>query len=301
MSEYRVSESTGLGPLELFVLEALDRLAAHERQWIKSSTVASSVFEEHGVGPRYSYDVLCDLARPRVLHLRPVDFNVNYGSMDFEAASGKYTESRLSRLGAAALAAERQGGPALPIGLINGTTHIGGPTPPLSPKRVLAALGAAAGPATDEQLVALVGLPEFPTGCAVSGDTRQFASGAPTRLTLRASIEFAGRGLLLISTLPPGISNGDVSESLMLLGDEDPNFSGLIADVNDISTRATATRIECRLKSGVDPTTASRHLSEIWGLRVTKEVALGAPLPDLLRGWTSRFGTDGLRLLEQLQ
>ena len=182
-----MGEQTGLGLLDVLVLRSLDDVGATpDRHPVKSFNVVKHLMDTDGIGPRYGYEALCDLARPWALQVCLVDFHGNVGSPDFTAASSRYTEAKLNRLGALALAAEQGAAPALPIGLINGTTHVDGHRPPFDPRHVVAALRAASGHVSDDELVNSLGLPVFPTGCHVACELEPLTRGEPTRLTLRA-------------------------------------------------------------------------------------------------------------------
>lgn len=302
-----MSAVTGLGPIEVGVLEACDRArAVPAAPYRKSALVVGELYDTTGIGPRIGYEVLCDMARPYVSHLALIDFHGNFGSVEFSAASPRYTECRLTPLGAAALEAERGRGGALPIGLINGDTHVGGSRPPMHPRRVQAALRAAAGNANDDELVDLVGLPEFPTGCAVTGDRAEFASGQPTTLRLQARITAISQRDLVISNLPPDVNVGTIANSIQRSIDFPDRPPGRpsrppgrgsphpIAQVNDQSTTALGTRLAITVRPDADLDTATSVLEDIYGIHRTITVNLGQPLPELLRGWIRIHGRDQL-------
>jgi len=102
-----MSSATGLSVMDVAVLDALDHVGATPDRYVKNKRVLDEAFQCHNIPPRPGYQVLCDLSRSWVVHLPLVDFHGNAGSPDFGPASPLYTESRLSPLGAAALAAER--------------------------------------------------------------------------------------------------------------------------------------------------------------------------------------------------
>ena len=140
-----MSAATGLGVLDVMILEAIEAAGArHDRPYLRTQRALDVLHERTGIGPNQAYESLCDMARPFVVHLPLVDFHGNYGSPDFGPAAARYTECRLTKLGEAALAAERGELGPLPIALINGDLHHGRRRPPLDPRRVLAAVGAAA-------------------------------------------------------------------------------------------------------------------------------------------------------------
>jgi RNA polymerase sigma-70 factor (sigma-E family) len=107
-------------------------------------------------------------------------------------ASPYYTGARLSRAGQIALAAERGEIAPVPIGLINGNTHRQGTRPPFRPAAVIDAIRQVLAqprlPA--QQITALMGPPDFITGCVVTGSLAQrrlvlYLSDAP-RSTARS-------------------------------------------------------------------------------------------------------------------
>ena len=306
-----MSDATGLGMLEVTVLESLDRCGgfAAPAPFRKSQLFIDDVYERHGVGPSIAYEVLCDLARPYVAHLPLIDFHGNYGSPDFGPAAPRYTEARLSVLGAAALAAERGEGPPLPVGLVNGDTHHGGRRPPLDPSRAIAAIRASQAGADDAEVAALVGLPAFPTGCAVAGDATAFARGDHTLLELSAVVTVQPRSLVL-SNLPPGASCGEIAERIghhvrratrspvhpgpdpgarIGLGVE-PRWASIV-DVNDASADAR-THLVLTVRDELDDA-GRRELIDLVleesGARRHVPVQADGPIADVVRRWIERI------------
>ena len=290
-----VSALTGLGPIETNLLTTYCAVGAlSDGLFLKNARILEVLDDAHQIAPLFGYRVLCDLARPYVSHLRLVDFNGNYGSPDFSEASARYTESRLTTLGDVALEAENALCPAVPIGLVNGTTHVDGPMPPFDPGRVVAALVAANDGASDEELIATIGLPSFPTGCAVIADLERFASGEPTELRLEARIESVDDTILHISRLPPRSSPSDTGIAIERMARGSHASADFpIADVNDASQRGE-TLIVVRVLDGADTPAVVRNLTAVWGVHRTMKVKLGRPLPTLLRAWLADHGTNDL-------
>jgi DNA gyrase subunit A len=295
-----MSAATGLGLLDLAILEACEHLGAtNGAPYLKTSRVVQLVHERTGIGPRTSFEPLCDMARPYVVRLALIDFHGNYGSPDFGPAAPRYTECRLTSLGAAALAAERGHMGPLPIGLINGDTHVDGTRPPLDPRRTLQAIRAAA-TVSDAELASIVGLPAFPTGCMVAGDTHAFADGRSTQLHLAARITDVATGQLLISHLPPDCSATQIVAAIQsrLDGadrylDSDEQQPLPIRDVNDHSTGANGTQLVVTSVPGTDLEDTRRFLDGIWGVRRTMTVCLGNPIAAQIRTF-SRISPDDL-------
>lgn len=295
-----MTDGCGLGQLELLMLESLDELGAGpDDAFVRSARVTGHASRAHGIGPAYGYTVLLDLARDWLVNLPLVDFHGNPGSVDFGPADSRYTEVRLNRLGRAVLDARLGEGPAVPVGLINGTVHVDGRDPPLDPRRVARGLRAAAADASDDELIDMIGLPSFPTGCEVVGDPRQFAAGEPTRMELRARFHKSAENRFVISHLPLRVGASEVSLTLMELADDPRSNRRLgIHDVNDGSTLETGIQIDVALRAGYRADDTIDQLRNIWGLHTVVDVQLPAPLPDLLRTWTATHGIDGLELLD---
>lgn len=297
-----MSELSGLGLLDLAILEACERAGARSgAPYMKTQRVLEVLAESTGIGPRHAYEPLCDMARNWVVHLPLIDFHGNAGSPDFTPASPRYTECRLTPLGAGALAAERGTIGPLPVGLINGTTHTGGPHPPLDPANVVRAIRAAT-TATDTELAAIVGLPSFPTGCAVDGDLAALAAGDPTELRLRAHIVEITGDRLLISHLPPDIAPGDIANRIQerlhppahrAVESRSTHVSepSPIRDVNDSSTVETGTQLVVTVTAG-RLSEAHAFIDDIWGIHRTVSVRLRQPLADLIRSFGEQPPSD---------
>jgi len=113
-----MSEATGLGILDVAILEACQHAGADsDSAYLKTQHVLDVLHERTGIGHRHAYEPLCDMARPWSSQLALIDFHGNYGSPDFGPAAARYTECRLTPLGAVALAAEQHSIGPLPIGL----------------------------------------------------------------------------------------------------------------------------------------------------------------------------------------
>jgi DNA gyrase subunit A len=279
-----MSGVTGLGFLDLSILEACERVGAKPTApYVKTARVLDAVWEQTGIGRRTAHEPLCDLARPWVSHLALVDFHGNYGSPDFGPAAPRYTECRLTRLGAAALAAERGEIGPLPIGLINGDTHVDGLLPPLDPHRTLRALRAA-NEANDVEIVSMIGLPAFPTGCVVAGDIHAFGSGAFTELTLTAHITELSSAQLMVSHLPPGVSASELCARLA-------HKRKLVRSVNDASV-GEDTRLVIEGARGAQIDEVRAVLTNMWGVRRPLAVRLGRPIADSIRAFTDTSASD---------
>jgi hypothetical protein len=185
-----MSDRTGVGPVELSVLAAVAAVTP-ARGYARSPRALASIEDRAGLGPRYSYEMLLDLARPWVIPVPLVTVQGNAGSPGADPASAPvYTDCRVSHTGRLVLDAEAGHRPPVPAGLINGTSYRGGTQPPLEPGRVLATLRRllAEPGLPDREILSTLGPPEFVTGCAVTGDLAGLARGKTVTLQLASRI-----------------------------------------------------------------------------------------------------------------
>jgi hypothetical protein len=155
----------------------------------------AGIEERIGLGPRYGYEMLMDLARPWIVPVPTVIVMGNKGDRDFpEAAGPEYTECRPSHAGQSVLDAEAHRLAPIPVGIINGTTYRGGMQPPLEPLRVLAALRRLlADPhAPDSDVLAIAGRPYSTAGCELTGDLDVLIKGHQTVIHETAKITITG-------------------------------------------------------------------------------------------------------------
>jgi hypothetical protein len=184
------SDRTGTGPIELSVLAAVAAVAP-ARGYARSPKALASIEERAGLGPRYSYEMLLDLARPWVIPVPLVAIQGNAGSPGGDPASAPvYTDCRVSHAGRLVLGAEAGARPPVPAGLINGNSYRGGSQPPLEAGRVLATLRRLLDEPglPDREILSALGPPEFVTGCAVAGDLAGLNRGRKVSLQLASRI-----------------------------------------------------------------------------------------------------------------
>lgn len=280
-----MSDATGLGLLDVLLLESFDAAGARpERPHVKSLRTLDVLEFEHGIAPDIGYRAMCELARPDRQHLRLVDFLGNHGSADFGPASPRFTESRLTPLGMAALAAERGAGVALPIGLVNGNMYLAGRRPPLHPRRAMAALRAAAGAATDDEIAGLVGPPQFPTQCRVAGDIAGLLAGGEVELTLRPRFAELPRANpfswreIRIDAIPPTTGASEIAQTI---AGQPPRG---VLDVNDHSAGGV-TDLRVALDAEAVVADVISDLETMWPVRTTVDAWLRAPIGTILRDW----------------
>lgn len=289
---------TGLGPVEVALLDALDLLSGADGEPVRCSDVLAAVDRLHGVGPRYAWPVLTDLAVPWRVHLPLVEGHGNLGTQGGDPpADAQYVEARLSAIGALALASERDEVGPVPLGLIEGSLYRDGPVPPFAPDAVVGTLlagGSDAGP------------PVLPTGGSVDGDIDGLLAGRPTRLTLGCTIRPLG-GDLVITEVPLGVDADLVVENLRNRSREHVSRSGElrrpagcpVLDVTDETTMRNGLLIRIALDPGSDLRRAAEWVRDVWPVAVGVDCRLPMPQAERLRTWDRGDGT-GLRALADL-
>ena len=188
-----MSKRTGLGLVEVTILSAIAELLAEPHAtYVRNDHVIGRVVDELGLAPKYSYQILCDMAAAWAVHVRLVDFHGDLGteSPNLGPASPRYTKSKLSTSGVLALQSEADELAPLPIGLINGDIYAGDERPPFSPRGIFTALRSLLRDPfmSDAEVLALVGPPAFPKGCVVTGRIRGTFRRALRRSSARGSL-----------------------------------------------------------------------------------------------------------------
>jgi DNA gyrase subunit A len=305
-----VSERSGLGPVELAVLSAA---AGSGDGFRRSADVLADVQRACGLGPAYSYPLLCDLARPWKLLTPLIDGNGNFGSPGNDpAAAPRYTECRASALGALALAAESGGVSPLAIGLVVGNLYSGGIRPGLGAAAVADALDRLTRGDTLIAGGALDGFwpPVLPGGCAVTGDDVAYGRGDVTtlRLDARISVEpsrLAGAIDLAITAVPYDVNPDDLAQTFVEIGNaigRDAEFARRapelhrrvrppILEVRHESSGRTGLRIVVTMTDVPD---AEEQLRAVWGVHRTLEVQVPGGPVGALRDWYDAHRSDGL-------
>ncbi len=322
-----MGERTGIGLVELAVLEALDGLGARPgRRHVKSSRVVAAVEDSIGLARGYGYEILVDLALPWKMPVPLVDGHGNYGSRGNDPpANPRYTEARLSPVGQLVLAAERGELAPVPVGLINGNTHRQGTRPPFQPHGIIAAIRRVIqNPAvTNAEVHDIVGPPDFMTGCAVSGDLAALQAGREAELLLRARVrvtdetgvlaEFPdtrhwgrpgrNRTVIVIDNFPPYLSVDDASLSIAERArPQDPHdrYAGLraatrlrIREVRDESARGRYW-LACFPDPDADADQVREQLLGIYGVFGRVRAAMPRPLAAMIRDWTGAHQSEDL-------
>jgi hypothetical protein len=303
-----MGERTGLGLVEVTVLDALDEVSREpDGRPSRNARVVSVVEERIGLAPGYAYEILVDLALPwkvPVMLVRRTRGSFGGRDDDDPPASFHDTEARLSPAGEVALAAERGEIAPVPIGLINGNAYRDGPRPPFRPQGIIDAIREVIRRprVPDVEITGIIGLPDFLTGCEVTGDLAALASGAPVELTLRARITVdEGNRQLLVRDIPPSVNvywaYGNVSNQAGLYAatKEDPEGydPGLpLEDVKPFFSHDSDLFV-CTAAPGVSLEWLRDQVAQIDGVITTMQVALPRPLPDMVRQWAAAHDSEG--------
>jgi len=250
-----VGARTGLGALDVGVLCAVADLGGEpDADYVRSSRVLGLLEARHGFGPRYAYPLMQDLAAAWRLHLPLLDGGGNWGSArGHPAAEARYTEVRLSPVGALALTREQAKVGPVPLGLIEGSLYREGPIPPFAPNAVLTALTNG-----DDS----PGPPAMPGGGTIDGDLAALLGGNPARLQLGCTV-VAEQGDVVITEMPLGVTAGDVythlKQRIVTDPDQDPRIlpgpprrPTPIVQVVDRTTARHGIHIVWRTAPGVD-------------------------------------------------
>ena len=328
-----MGERSGLGQVEVAILESLDNLGARpDRGHFGCAKVLAAVEKRIGLAPGYAYQVLIDLALPWKVPVPLVDGRGNFGSRGSDpAANPRYTEARLSPAGQVALAAERGAIAPVPVGLINGNSYQQGTRPPLRPAGVLDAVRQviARPRVTSSEITAIIGAPDFLTGCTVSGDLAGLAAGRPAVLRLQARVSISddahvsaeapsileditdrflkpelGRALVVIDNFPPYVDIDETCQSIANRTHEhrwaaDP--PGLrrrtrlpLADLRDLSAEGRYWFV-CVPERGTSPELLRDQLADVYGVYDQIPVALPRPLATMVRKWVRASQDEDLR------
>jgi hypothetical protein len=320
-----MGQRSGVGLVELAILDALDaRRAWPGRRAAPCGKILAALEDEVGLARGYAYQVLIDLALPWKIPVPLIEGQGNFGGRGNDPpASPYYTEARLSPAGQVALAAERGQSAPVPIGLINGNTHRQGTRPPFRPAAVIGAIRQVLArprlPGRD--ITALMGPPDFITGCTVTGDLASFTAGQRTELGLHARVTVtdaayvkarvtraavpghtppgftreASRPVIVIDKFPPYANPDETAYSIAERAREHswharhPELAaqtGLpIKDIQILTSRGDDW-FACLPADGTPPEVLRDQLLKVHGVSIYVSVGLPRPLPTMIRTWT---------------
>lgn len=163
--------------------------------YAESARALTGIEDRIGLGPRYGYQVLRDLAYPWMMAAQLVAAMGDTGDRSFpEPAEAARTESRQSHVGQLVLDAEVGRLAPVPVGLVNGTVYRGGRQPPLEPFRLIAALRKLLRDpeVSDAEVLNTVGPPYSPAGCTISGDLDALINAHETEIRETGRITVTG-------------------------------------------------------------------------------------------------------------
>lgn len=307
-----MGERTGLGPLELAVLRAVEAAGRSADGFRRTPRVLQHLDEAEAIGPDYALPVLRDLGAPWRVHLRLLDLRGNWGSvLGGPMADPAYTEVRLSPLGRLALASEDgQVGP-VPIALVEGSAYRGGGVPPFAPDAVVAALRAlleADDPAAvhGSVLTRLVGAPVLPTGGEVRLRLASLHAGRRVRGQMTCRIERtlspAGKAVELAVTGTP--LGADVDEIAYNLLDRSRGLPGQrlappgpVLDVTDETDRS-GVRVAVTAGADVDAGALEEWMRSVWPVTLEVDWRLPESTPARVRRWAAAITREPTGLEE---
>ena len=315
-----MSQRSGVGVVELAILDALDSLGARPGRRLYQCERVLAVVEDSSAVPRgYGYEVLVDTARDWLTQVPLIDGQGNFGGQGNDPPSGpRYTEARLSPAGQLTLAAERGELAPVPIGLINGNTHRGGLRPPFRPQGIIDAIRLVLRKprVSSRELLDTIGPPDFITGCTVTGDMSALYAGQLTELRLESRVtitdkvslpELAGprpdaparnRTVLMIDHFPPYANPDETAQSLAERSeqrswdDDHPELRRAtrlqLRNVLDLSTSRDGIQIACLPAPDADPDQVRDQVRDVYGVWVGVTVRLRRPLATTVRQWVAR-------------
>jgi DNA gyrase/topoisomerase IV subunit A len=305
-----VSDRSGLGEVEIAVLKALDSLGARpDRGHVRSARVLAAVEDLIGLAPGYAYQVLIDLAQPWTVPVTLVNGQGNFGSRGNDPpANFRYTDARLSKAGALALAAERGELASVPVGLVNGNTYREGTRPPFRPAGVIAAIREIIGRAnvTDAELVAIVGAPVFPTGHVGRGDLEGLAAGRATELRLEADVTISSDGhQVIVENIPFGSNTDDAiidianRARVSRWAERHPGLAQAarlpLSDIRDVTDENHPNgRFICTPAQGTSPEELREMLMGVYGVYTIVRAKLPRQLPAMIRAWAATYAAEDL-------
>jgi len=294
----------GLKPVQRRILVGMDELNLGPRSKTrKCGKVVGDVhgnYHPHGEGA--IYDTLVRMAQPFTMRYPLVDSQGNFGSMDGDPpAAQRYTEARLSRVGAEMLQ-------DLKLDTVDFTENYDGTRrePTVLPARFPALLangasGIAVGMATSipphnirelcdgavalidnpemtiRELMAIIPGPDFPTGgiiCGQQGIYEGYATGRGTTI-LRARTHFeeeeSGRRRIVVSEVPYRTDRDSLVEKIA-----EAVQAGRVEDVQDIRNESdkSGTRIVVELKREADEEVVLNQLFRHTPLQTTLSIIL---------------------------
>jgi DNA gyrase/topoisomerase IV subunit A len=210
----------------------------------------------------------------------------------------------------------------VPIGLINGNTHRGGLKPPFRPQGVIDAIRLVLRKprVASREMLETIGLPDFMTGCTVTGDMSALYAGQLMELRLESRVTITdeasvpgwarqwtrrrpdaparNRPVLLIDHFPPYANPDEAAQSLAERSEQrswDDDYPELrratrlqLRNVLDLSTSRDGIQIACLPAPDADPDQVRDQVRDVYGVWVGVTVRLRRPLATTIRQWVAR-------------
>lgn len=309
------SPASGVGQIELALLDAMDLLGAHpSNSTVKTDRVLVAVDSMAGIAPQLAYEALTAGVDTSLVHVPLYEPRGNFGSRVDPPANPRYTEVRMSTAGHLVFQLHQRGEATLPIGLINGNVHLGGTRPAFDPHRVLDAVERAATDpkVEDGELDAIIGPPSFPGGCDVNGDVAALLAGEACDLRLQAvltQLTDQGRPSIAITCLSPLSSPLQIFEDVQTRARNPRRLERFpqldqtmlpISDLSDESMRGTF-KVLLRFDRGTDLDEVESRLRQMWSVARTVAARLPQPIADTIRSHAQGDATSVLAALQGLR
>jgi DNA gyrase subunit A len=273
----------GFKPVHRRVLFAMHELGVtHNKAYKKSARIVGETMGKyHPHGDTSIYDTLVRMAQEWSLSHTLVDGQGNFGNPDGDPpAAMRYTEARLTKLSQLLLQEidmdtidyklnfddslkEPTVLPAMfPQLLVNGSTGIAvGMATSILPHNLREVINGTIAyidnpGITDEEMMAHVLAPDFPTGGIIYGmeNVRQGIITGRGSVKLRGEYvieEKKGRVYIIITSVPWNISRDDLTEKIGAVAEDDKTIG--ISYINNESSGRDGTRIVVGIKNGITP------------------------------------------------
>ena len=274
----------GLKPVHRRILYAMheDGITADKPYRKCANTVGSVLGRYHPHGDSSVYDALVRMAQDFSLRYMLIDGHGNFGSIDGDgAAAMRYTEARMSKISEYMLTDiekntvdfmpnydDRLQEPTvlpakIPTLLINGSSGIAvGMATNIPPHNLTEVINGLIkiideDNVTDEQLMAIIKGPDFPTGGMILGTTgiKEAYTTGKGKITVRAEAEIEemnnNKFRIIVSSLPYQVNKAKLIENIAALV-RDKRIEG-ISEIRDESDRVDKVRIVIELKRDANP------------------------------------------------
>ena len=273
----------GLKPVHRRILYAMyeDGITSDKPYRKSANTVGSVLGRYHPHGDSSVYDAMVRMAQDFSLRYPLIDGHGNFGSIDGDSAAAmRYTEARMSKIAETMLTDiekntvdfmpnydDRLQEPTvlpakIPTLLINGSSGIAvGMATNIPPHNITEVINGIvkiidSDNVTDEELMAIIKGPDFPTGGLILGrdGIKQAYTTGKGKITMRAEAEIeemsGNKQRIIVSSLPYQVNKAKLIENIANLVKE-KRIEG-ISEVRDESDREEKVRVVVELKRDVN-------------------------------------------------